>query len=288
LNMPLKDRWKSRKKTAWDRFAARIGKRLEKHQAEFEEMQRKYEQEANPKQKQKLEVAYREKIAPILTLAFFEELASISGSSFDKMMAEICKAMEEPLEQIGRDYLDYELMMRDPIAVLKEMFLIERAWEATRRELKKHEELFVNTELPMRLMELMTIRELSFGHIYIRLQPLFEILDKAGKRLGIDENWVTASFALSLEESLVKKKLFEIGVTKDQMKGSFHKLLEKTITLIEAKEGRRLPSDAFLSTGYRMIRNKLAHEGYLWRPTRKETNDIVRHVLRLSEALWKE
>ena len=65
------------------------------------------------------------------------------------------------------------------------------------------------------------------------------------------------------KESLVKKKLLELGVTKNEMRGSFHNLLEKTINLIETKEGRRLASDVFLSAGYRKIRNKLDHEGYL-------------------------
>ena len=72
------------------------------------------------------------------------------------------------------------------------------------------------------------------------------------------------------------------------MKGQFHELLEKTINLIEAKEERRLSSEVFLSAGYRKIRNKLDHEGYLWKPTRKETNEIVRHLLRLGNVLWEE
>jgi hypothetical protein len=279
---------KPRKKSAWERFATRIAKRLEGHQAEFTEMQRKYEQAEGPEERQKLDAAFCEKFAPVFTVAFFEELASVSQGSFNKMMSEIYQAMEEPLEQIGRDYLDYELMMKDPITVLREIFLTEKVWKSTKKELGKHEKMLENTAVPMRLMELMAIREIAFGVICIKLRPLFEILDKAGKRFGIDENWAIASFALNLEESLVKRKLSELGVSKDQMKVSFHKLLERTLALIEEKEGRRLPSDALLSAGYRMIRNKLAHEGHIWNPTRKETNDIVRHLLRLSEALWKE
>jgi len=276
------------KKSAWNRFLERIAKRLEKHKAEFQKMERKYEQEKDPERKQKLKIVYLEKVAPTFMVAFFEELASTSERAFGKMMSEIYKAMEEPIEQMGRDYLDFELMMKDPITVLEEIFLTERIWKAAKKELEKHEEIFEDPELILRWMELMTIRELSFGVVFARLRPFFEVLNTAGKRLGIDENWAIASFALNLEESLVKKKLSELGVSKKEMKRSFHELLEKTIDLIEAKEKRRLPSDVFLSAGYRKIRNKLVHEGYLWKPTRKETNEIVRHLLRLSDALWKD
>lgn len=123
---------------------------MEKHQAEFQEMQQKYEQEQNLERKQKLKASYLEKFAPTFMIAFFEELASTSERSFDKMMSEIYKAMEEPLEQLGRDYLDFELMMRDPITVLEEIFLTERVWRAVKRELNKHKELFEDPELLLR------------------------------------------------------------------------------------------------------------------------------------------
>jgi len=220
-------------------------------------------------------------------VTLFEELASTSERNFDRMMSEIGKAMNEKLEELARDVMDFEFMMKDPITVFQETFLTERVGRAVQKELEKHEELFEDPQLLLRLMALMTIREFSFGVAFATLRPFFEVLNMARDRLGIDENWAIASFALNLEESLVKKKLSELGVSKDEMKGSFHKLLEQTINLIEAKEGRRLPSDVFLSAGYRKIRNKLDHEGYLWKPTRKESNEIVRHLLRLANALWK-
>lgn len=276
-----------KEKSAWQRFAARFEKRMEKYQAEFEETQLKYEQEQDPERKQKLKIKYLEKVAPTFMLAFFEELASTSEWSFDRMMGEIHKAMEEPLEQLSRDYLDFELMMRDPITVFQEIFITERIWKAVKKELEKHEELFEDPELLLRWIELMTIREFSFGLVFLKLRPLFEVLNTVGERLGIDENWAISAFALNLEESMIKKKLSELGVSNGEMKGGFHKLLERTTSLIEAKEGRRLPSDVFLTAGYRKVRNKLDHHGYLWKPTRKETNEIVTHLLRLAKALWK-
>lgn len=276
------------KKTAWDRFSERFAKRLEKHQAEFQEMQRKYEQELDPERKQKLKIKYMEKASPTFVVAFFEELASTSERSFDRMMSEIGEAMNEKLEELARDVIDFEFMMRDPFTVFRETFSTERVGRAIRTELKKHEELFEDPQLLMRLIALMAIREISFGVAFVTLRPFFEVLNMARDRLGIDENWAIASFALNLEESLVKKKLSELGLSKNEMIGSFHKLVERTIDLVEEREGRRLPTAVFLSTGYRKIRNKLTHEGYLWKPTRRETNEIVIHLLKLKNALWEQ
>jgi len=172
--------------------------------------------------------------------------------------------------------------------MFQEAVLTERVGRAFQKELEEHEELYEDPKLLLRLIALMTIREMSFGVAFVILRPFFEVLKMARDRLGIDENWAIASFALNLEESLVKKKLSELGLSKNEMKRSFHKLVERTIDLIEEKEGRRLPTEVFLSTGYRKIRNKLDHEGYLWKPTRRETNEIVTHLLKLKNALWEE
>ena len=286
--MSPKRKRKPVKKTAWDRFSERFAKRLEKHQAEFQEMQQKYEKEPDPERKQKLRIKYMENASPIFVVALFEELASTSERNFDRMMSEIGKAINAKLEELARDVIDFEFMMKDPITVFQEAFLTERVGRAVQKELEKHEELFEDPQLLLRLIALMAIREISFGVAFVILRPFFEVLNMARDRLGIDENWAIASFALNLEESLVKKKLSELGLSKNEMKGSFHKLVERTIDLIEEKEGRRLPIDVFLSTGYRKIRNKLDHEGYLWKPTRRETNEIVTHLLKLKNALWQE
>lgn len=285
--MSSEEKGNPKKKSAWERFSARYAKRMEGHQAEFREVYLKYDQEPDEERKQRLKFSYLEKVAPIFIVAFFEELASTSERDFNRMMSEIGKAMEEKLEELGRDYLDFELMMKDPIIVFQEVFLTERVGRAVQRELEKREELFEDPQLLLRLMALMAVRELSFGVVFATLRPFFEVLDMARDRLGIDQNWAIAAFALNLEESLVKKKLLELGVSNNEMEESFHKLLEKTVDLIEMKEGRRLPIDVFLSAGYRKLRNKLDHEGYLWKPTRKETNEIVRHLLRLANALWE-
>lgn len=279
---------KRKPETAWDRFSERFAKRLEKHQAEFHEIQRKYEKELDPERKHKLKIRYLEKISPTFVVAFFEELASTSERDFDEMMSEIGKAMNKQLRELARDVIDFEFLLRDPITVFKETFLTERIERAVQKELEKHEELFEDPQLLLRFMALMAIREITFGVAFATLRPFFEVLNIASERLGVDENWAIASFALNLEESLVKRKLSELGVPESKMRESFHNLLEQAINLIETKEGRRLASDVFLSAGYRKIRNKLDHEGYLWGPTRKESNEIVRHVLRLGSALWEE
>jgi len=286
--MSLKRKRKSVKKTAWDRFSERFAKRLEKHQAEFQEMQQKYEKESDLERKQKLRIKQMEKVYPIFAVVFFEELASTSERNFDRMISEIGKAINEKLGELAGDVIDFELMMKDPITVFQEAFLTERVGRAVQKELEEHEELFEDPQLLLRLIALMAIREMSFGVAFVILRPFFEVLNMARDRLGIDENWAIASFALNLEESLVKKKLSEMGLSKNEMKRSFHKLVERTIDLIEEKEGRRLPTEVFLSSGYRKIRNKLDHEGYLWKPTRRETNEIVTHLLKLKNALWEE
>jgi len=273
--------------SAWTRFSERFAKRLDKFEAELRQIGRKYEQEQDSERKQKLRITYLEKFAPIFTVSFLEELASTSEGAFRGMMAEINRAMKGPLEEISRDYLDYEVMTRDPIKVFEEIFLTARVWNVVRRELERHEELFGNPELLLRWIEFMTVREVSLGIVFLKLRPFFEVLKIAEKRLGVDENWAVASVALNLEESLVRRKLAELGVSRDEMNKDFHKLVKMLMKLIETKEGRRLPLDIFLTAGYRKLRNKLAHEGDLWKPSRKETNEIVSHSVKLADALWK-
>jgi hypothetical protein len=218
---------------------------------------------------------------------FFEEIASTSEADFEKMMLEIGKAMEGKLAEMAEDYLDFELMLKEPITVFEEMFLTVDIWRSVQKELSEHQKLFGDPNLTVRLVALMSMREFSLELGFITLRPFFEVLNMAKNRLGIDENWATSTFALNLEESLVKKKLLEFGVSEKEMKVSFYRLLEKTAELIESREKRRLETDIFLSAGYRMIRNKLDHEGYRWKPTRKETNRIVTHLLKLANSLWK-
>jgi hypothetical protein len=273
--------------SAWESFSTRFAKRMAKYQVEFQKRLEKIEHERNENKKRRLKFLFWKKFSPIFAVVFFEELASISETKFDKMMMEIGEAINARLEELSKDYLDFELMMRDPITVLQEVSLTYEIWREVQKELEKHEELFEKPRLLLRLMTLMTICECSFEMTFAMLHPFFEALNMARKRLEIDENWAIATFALNLEELLVKKKLSELGVTKNEMeKRQFHELLERTIRLIETSEGRRLSSDVFLSAGYRQLRNKLYHEGYLWKPTRKEANQIVSHLLRLEKSLW--
>ena len=276
-----------RRKSAWQRFSERFAKRMKEHQAEFQELYLKYQREQSSEKKQKLKSSYLKKIAPTFMVIFFEEIASTSEADFEKMMLEIGKAMEGKLAEMAEDYLDFELMLKEPITVFEEMFLTVDIWRSVQKELSKHEKLFGDPNLTVRLVALMSMREFSLELGFATLRPFFEVLNMAKNRLGIDENWATSTFALNLEESLVKKKLLEFGVSEKEMKVSFYKLLEKTAELIESREKRHLETDIFLSVGYRMIRNKLDHEGYRWKPTRKETNRIVIHLLKLANSLWK-
>jgi len=283
---------RAKKENAWQRFVGRCAERIEKQASEFEEIYLRYSGETDKERKEEYRIQYLKKIVPIFTLAFYAELVETSDREFNRMMSEVAKAMEERLDEMGEGYLNFELMKRNPLIVIQELFLTNRLGKLADKELRKHKDLFFKDEeqalrFVSRMMALMAMQNFSLTSALAELRPFFEVMDIGRKRLYIDENWATSVLALSLEEALVKKKLLEMGVSKSKLAGKFHTLLRETINLIEKKEKRRLSCEILLSTGYRNIRNKLVHEGHRWKPTKKETSQIVIHLLKLADELWE-
>jgi hypothetical protein len=222
-------------------------------------------------------------------LAFLEEIALMTQRDFDKLIKVILESIEKRFEEEGRAYLDYEIMFKEPLRVLDEAVLTANLTSEIETVVVKNKFLAANPRLLARLLTFSSMREFGTALALMRLKPLFDVMEVAKAKLSVDDNWMTAIVALSLEENLLKAKLSQLGISEGEIKkfaNDFYKLANKVTELIEAKEHRLVGLDSLLSSGYRKVRNKLAHEGYIWKPKRIETNQIVSHVLKLSVELW--
>jgi len=279
--------------TKWDfnKFnegvAKRFAKRLPKQRVE--ELFKRFEREKDESRKRVLWFKIQGIVAPAATLAFFEEVASMSERDFERLVGVIVDSMEKKMEEVGRTYFDYETALREPLAVIEEAALTAGLYKKIEKAVEKEESLVGSPRLLARLLTFASMREFGAALAFVYVKPLFDVIEAAKTRLSVDENWVAAIAALSLEENLLKMKLSQLGLSGSEIKDlgkDFYKLVNKAVELIEAREHRPVSMDVLLSSGYRKVRNKLVHEGYLWKPERSETNQIVAHVLKLSLELW--
>ena len=279
--------------TKWDfnKFnegvAKRFAKRLPKQRVE--ELFKRFEREKDESRKRVLWFKIQGIVAPAATLAFFEEVASMGERDFERLVGVIVDSMEKKMEEVGRTYFDYETALREPLAVIEEAALTAGLYKKIEKAVEKEESLVGSPRLLARLLTFASMREFGVALAFVYVKPLFDVIEAAKTRLSVDENWVAAIAALSLEENLLKMKLSQLGLSGSEIKDlgkDFYKLVNKAVELIEAREHRPVSMDVLLSSGYRKVRNKLVHEGYLWKPERSETNQIVAHVLKLSLELW--
>lgn len=279
--------------TQWDfgkfneKVAKRFAKRLPKQRVE--KLFKRFQREKDESRKRELWFKIQGIVAPAATVAFFEEVASMSERDFERLIMAIVDSIEEKMEEVGRAYFDYETAVREPLAVIEEAALTAGLSRKIEEAIAEEESLLGNPRLLARLLTFTSIREFVVALAFAQLKPLFDVIEVTKTKLSVDENWVTAVAALSLEENLLKLKLSQLGLSESEIRNlgeDFYKLTNRAVDLIEAKEHRQVSIDVLLSAGYRKVRNKLVHEGYLWKPKRNETNQIAAHVLKRSQELW--
>lgn len=272
-----------------ERVAKRFARRLPKQKVE--KLFKKFESEEDESRKRQLWFRIQRILGPAATLAFLEEVASMSERDFESLIKVIVDSMEKKLEEVGRTYLNYETTLREPLAVIEEAALTAGLSQKIEKAIVEEEWLLANPRLLARLLTFASIREFGMAVAFASLKPLFDMIEVARTRLVVDENWVTAVVALSLEENLLKMKLSQLSLSESEIRNlgkDFYKLADKAVELIEAKENRQVSIDVLLSSGYRKVRNRVVHEGYLRKPKGNETNQIVAHVLKLSSELWPD
>jgi hypothetical protein len=108
------------------------------------------------------------------------------------------------------------------------------------------------------------------------------------KIIGIDINWVITCAALNLVETAIKKKLMDMGVSRDKvLNKEFEensKLLEK---LLLEQEGRRLTSRLLFNDVYKKARAKIDHAGHLHKPSSRECTYIIDETVDFIDELFK-
>jgi len=279
------------KKTIREKVDNAIRKRLKESLDEnTKELIRAYESEQDEAKKVELKYAISEALGPIIISAILEQLAAMT----DRRFSSFCKEWTEPLlekaKEVGEEYLKYEMITRDPLVVLTEIFtLMERSESFGKKIERRIEPYRKDPKILERLLALLFIDQYAYRLVFSIFRPFFDILDVAKNKLGVDEKWLIANAALDLEENMLKKKLIELGLSVDEIeKLEYHDMVGKTIKLIERREGRQIGLDLLLTPGYRKVRNRFKHRGYEYRPTNEEIFNIIAHVVKLGKSIWKE
>ena len=262
-------------------------------QDELNEWSLKYEQEKDEIKRLELKYQILEKITPIVVDAIFQGIATLTDRNFKKMVEEITRPMEEKLESLAVDYLNYETVLREPFGVLAELTVLANYVEAIDETLEMSLAPFLdNKKVLQRILTLLYVREIGFGMFFASFRPFFDTLDIAEKVLGVDEHWITAILALNIEENLLKKKLYNLGSSKEEInrlgKQGYYRLVDEVVKCIQEKEDRQANLDVLLSQGYRKVRNMIDHEGYQWKPDKKDGFRIVGHLISLAKNLWPQ
>jgi hypothetical protein len=108
------------------------------------------------------------------------------------------------------------------------------------------------------------------------------------RAIDINVNWVMTCTALNLVEASVKKKLIDLGVSREKvLNRKFEedsKLLEK---LLLEKEQRKLTSRLLFNDIYKKARGKIDHEGHVYKPSNRDCTYIVEETIDFINELFK-
>ena len=277
------------KKSIQQKIENNIRKKLKEYLDEdTKELIRAYKSEKDEVKKVELGYALSEVLAPVILPIYFEQLATMSDRDFSSYCRELRKPVLEKAEEVGEEYLKYDMIMRNPLVVLTEIVALEKCSKRLGKKIEKRiEHHFKDSKLIERLLVLISINYFAYRIAFVRFRPFFDVLNTARNKLGVDETWLIASAALDLEENMLKKKLIELGMCVDEIDNlEYYDMVDKVIKLIKKKEGRQIGLDLLLTSGYRKVRNMFEHRGYEYRPKNEEILNIIAHVIKLGKFLW--
>jgi len=275
-------------KTIGQKITKKIDSRLRKSLTKSDHrLIRKYELESDEAEKKTLEFKILEKLGSRIFGSGIDLIAGLTNKEFEAYCEELLAPTMEVSNKIGQERIRFETIMREPLTVMAEL----RGYE----DLIKKMDKLLEFEIPKKLEKKLYLRIISLQMItnfrnnisLARFNLLFEILAITSKRLQVDETWAFSNLALDLEETLIKKKLSQLSVGKNELKKmSYETILDKVVKLIRKTEHRSIPLELYTSSGYRTVRHLVTHEGYHYAPTREECSDIVSHMIKVERALW--
>jgi hypothetical protein len=224
------------------------------------------------------------------------EIAKLSEKEWKRFLKEQVKPFAESVEKTSQEILDQklkhgQLSARDLGLLSVEGELLEHFNLLTRAD----EKLLAKRRNIERILVLFSFQYFGMAYGIWLTQVNFEPFNQANaivaRRFGADQNWIMAIALLAIHESLVKKKLIELGVSDQELsnisrKRGFGSLIDRLASQIERKEKRRITLTFYKTSSLRAVRNRLEHEGYKLTVTRDEVLDLTKDTLRFETELF--
>ncbi|MFW9807603.1 MAG: hypothetical protein ACFFFK_12815 [Candidatus Thorarchaeota archaeon] len=190
--------------------------------------------------------------------------------------------LEKEAEEVEKRLIRFGSKIGDPVDVVRQHTLLTRIIENLVEDIDA-EELLSNPSVLLRLLLISYLGELKSRVSINSLYPLLFTVGLTKSAIGKDMSWSTSMLALTIEEQLVKKKAKEFGI--DIVDRNYHSILTDVKDYLEEK-GIRQSRDILIADSHRKIRNKVLHEN--WNPTEDEMDDIIAHVLKITQFFSSE
>lgn len=124
-------------------------------------------------------------------------------------------------------------------------------------------------------------------YIIEQFKTISSFIDRT-RAIDINVNWVITCTALNLVEASVKKKLIDLGVSREKvLNRKFEEDSELLEKLLLEKEQRKLTSRLLFNDIYKKARGKIDHEGHVYKPSNRDCTYIVEETVDFINELFK-
>lgn len=210
-------------------------------------------------------------------------IRNLARTKFSDWIVNEYKDVASQMEKLGERLTRFGSKVGDSAILFKEIFLQARVLENLVTDIDG-EELLSDHKAVVRLLLMSYASELRSRIFINSLSPLLFSIGLAQSTLSKDMNWCTSMLALTIEEQLIKKKAKEFGIviSKDEY---YHSILDKVTSYLDDHDIRQ-SREMLLADSHRKIRNKVVHKN--WNPTEDEMDDIIAHVLKITQFFSTE
>jgi hypothetical protein len=207
----------------------------------------------------------------------------LAKKKFIEWIEDDFRKLEKDATEVGERLVRFGSKVGDPVDVFNQLILLSRIIENLVEDIDA-EELLSDPSAVIRLLLLSYLGELKSRVATNSLRPLLFTIGLSKLAIGKDVSWCTSMLALTIEEQLVKKKAIEFGI-EIKKRENYNSILNKVIKYLDEHEIRQ-SREILLADSHRKIRNKVLHEN--WNPTEDEMDDIIAHVVKLTQFFSSE
>jgi hypothetical protein len=230
-------------------------------------------------------------------LAYVHEIKSTNSETFEALwkkrmdsLMELAKAIPEKLKQVNLEGVNNEDIISMALSLEPEpQFLekIQKEMDGIDLGVEEYGKLFL-TEFTSKF-ELFYI----ILSVILELMPLLKLGDIVKKRFNSDYNWGLAVAILATQENLVKKKLIDLGMSKQEInkflkQNTFSNLVDLLADKIKKEENRQVKLSFYKPSSLRDVRNKIEHEGYEVKVESDDILDLINDVEKLDKELFPD